>query len=153
MLKGLVKKVEKFLRNANKTFMKQHVAVRIAVIIGLIIIVMKQTHVGRIGLTSLPNPFADKEGMEGKKQVIFFHMNGCGHCTKFKPEWSKFESKAASLGVSTKQIEASDASGEELRKKYKVEGYPTVVLVQGGQHKTFEGDRTADALEKFVKDN
>ena len=84
MLKGLVKKVESFYAMLTKTFMKQHVAVRIAVIIGLIIIVMKQTHVGRIGLTSLPNPFADKEGMEGKASNLF-HMNGCGHCTKFNP--------------------------------------------------------------------
>ena len=153
MLKGLSKKITKFVTSGKKTFMKQHIVIRLAVIAGLLIILMKHTRGGRIGLTALPNPFKKVEGMADQKQIIFFHMNKCGHCIKFKPEWNKFKGKASELGVKTVEYEASDKSAEELRKKYKVTGYPTIVLVNGDNHKTFEGDRTADALEKFVKEN
>ena len=32
-----------------------------------------------------------REGFEGK-QLVFFHMNGCGHCKKMMLEWEKLES-------------------------------------------------------------
>ena len=49
----------------------------------------------------------------GTKMLVYFHMNGCGHCKNFNPEWSKFESSNRSSGsvVGNCKIEAS--SGHE----------------------------------------
>ena len=30
-----------------------------------------------------------REGLENGKRLVFLHMNGCGHCEKFMPEWEK----------------------------------------------------------------
>ena len=33
------------------------------------------------------------EGFTGQgKEMVLFHMNGCGHCIKMMPEWDAFQS-------------------------------------------------------------
>ena len=95
------------------------------------------------------NMLFGREGFEGKKQLVFFHMNGCGHCKKMMPEWEKLES-TYSGEVSLKKVEAS--SGDDLLKKNKISGFPTILLLDesGNKLKEYNGDRTAKSLEKFL---
>ena len=50
--------------------------------------------------------FASAVGLEGfaagvkGDMMVYFHMIGCPHCTKFNPEWDKF---AASSSIKTKK--------------------------------------------------
>ena len=91
----------------------------------------------------------------GKKMLVYFHMNGCGHCKNFDPEWSKFEGSNKQSGsvVGTCKIEAS--SGHEGLKKCKVKGFPTLVLTDRDFNpiKPYSGARKSDGLAAFVAAN
>ncbi len=88
-----------------------------------------------------------KEGFTGKKEIVYFHMNGCGHCKKFNPEWEKF---VQGTDMPNKKIDAD--SGDPLINKIGVSGYPTVVIIENDKKiQTFDGERTANELHEFVK--
>ena len=88
-----------------------------------------------------------REGMAGgNKKIIYFHMKGCPHCEKFKPEWDKFAAKPPD-GIKVEEpIEAKEMTAEH--KKLGVSGFPSVILVDGS------GKRLAslDEKEKELKD-
>ena len=90
-----------------------------------------------------------KEGFTEERKIIYFHMEQCGHCKKFNPEWEKF---VQGSNMKTQKISAS--SGDPMIKKMNVSGYPTVIIVEGDKKiDTFSGDRTQQNLNKFVEKN
>lgn len=101
-------------------------------------------------LADLINKIFGREGFEGGKQLVFFHMNQCGHCKKMMPEWDKFQQNYSG-NVKLRKVEAS--SGDELLEKNKISGYPTVLLLDGNGNKLdeYNGDRTAKSLEEFLQ--
>ena len=40
-----------------------------------------------------------------KKQLVFFHMDGCGHCESMKPEWKKLSEMGEYKGVTKKLVQ------------------------------------------------
>lgn len=89
------------------------------------------------------------EGLENPTNAIYFHMNGCGHCKNFTPVWEEFSNNYKGP-VQLKKMERLEA-GDDLLKKYKVEGFPTVVKIdEKGNYETFNGERTIDGLKKFI---
>ena len=91
------------------------------------------------------------EGFTGGKEFVLYHMNGCGHCKKMMPEWDKFSSSYKG-GLKVRKVERGEAPDDI--KKYGIQGFPTLVLVDGGEKvKAYQGARTADAFAKFCKDN
>ena len=90
-----------------------------------------------------------REGFTEERKIIYFHMEKCGHCKKFNPEWDKF---VQGSDMKTQKISAS--SGNPLIKKMNVSGYPTVMIIEGEKKvDTFTGDRTVKGLEEFVSKN
>lgn len=91
------------------------------------------------------------ELFSGGAKLYFFGADWCGYCKKFKPEWEKLKAES-NLGV---QLEEVDCSNEapELAKKYNVSGFPTLILTNGSNKVTYEGERTSEALVSFIKDN
>ena len=52
--------------------------------------------------------------------------------------------------LTLKKMERKEA-GENTLKKYNVQGFPTVIMIdENGNGKPFEGDRTISGLEKFA---
>lgn len=90
------------------------------------------------------------EGFENKKTLVFFHMNGCGHCTKMMPEWNAFE-KENKTNVASKKFERSQAP--ELIEKHKIQGFPTIMLLDSNNNKVkdYDGPRTKSGLLEFCK--
>lgn len=88
-----------------------------------------------------------KENFDEQTKVIFFYMNGCGWCEKFKPEWEKFK-KMVGSNVVTEEIEASKMTPEQQKK---VRGFPTIMIVKNGKETEYDGDRTAADLVVKVK--
>ena len=83
------------------------------------------------------------------KSMIYFHMNGCGHCKKFSPIWDEFSSNYKG-GLKLQKYEREEA-GEDMLKKYEIQGFPTILLVdEQGNKKEFQGDRTVSGLESFA---
>ena len=93
----------------------------------------------------------NREGLEGQgPEVVFYHMNSCGHCEKMRPEWDKFVNENSD--IRTRAVEASD--GNEATEKG-VTSFPTVLLLDGTGKKIadFNDKRNAAALKRFYEDN
>lgn len=93
-----------------------------------------------------------REGFEGRKELLLLHMEGCPHCVKLMPEWKKFISMN-DTSIIPKAVEKDEDSS--LVKKYNVTGFPTILLLDknGIKLETYEGPRTAEGLLNFCKQN
>ena len=96
--------------------------------------------------------FKQREGFEGRKELLLLHMEGCPHCVKLMPEWKKFISMN-NTSIIPKAVEKDEDSS--LVKKYNVTGFPTILLLDknGIKLETYEGPRTAEGLLDFCKQN
>ena len=92
------------------------------------------------------------EGFEGRKTLLLLHMERCPHCVELMPEWNKF-TKMNNTSIQTKSVEMNE--DKSLVKKYDVEGFPTILLLNsnGDKIKTYEGSRTAEGLLEFCRQN
>lgn len=96
--------------------------------------------------------FSRQEGYTGKKSLLLLHMEGCGHCDKLMPEWDKF-TQMNNTSIVTKAIEKDE--DRSLVKKYGVEGFPTILLLDSNGKKldTYNGDRNSQSLLSYCKKN
>ena len=92
-----------------------------------------------------------REGLENGKRLVFLHMDGCGHCDKFMPEWKK---ATASNKTDIKMVdyESSTPEGSKLAKKCGVTGFPAVMLLSNSK-KDYDGERTESGLLSFLEAN
>ena len=97
-------------------------------------------------------PYVKKEGFKGRKELLLLHMEGCPHCVKLMPEWDKFK-EMNDTSITTKVVEKDE--DRSLVKKYGVEGFPTILLLDsnGNKLKTYNGPRTSQGLLDFCHQN
>ena len=94
------------------------------------------------------------EGYEGEEQipakVVYFYMDGCPACKDFEKTWKNFNN-SYNGELTIEKIEREDA-GNDVLDKYKVNGFPTVLLVDTNDNKIkeFTLNRTVDNLMKFA---
>jgi thioredoxin-related protein len=95
-----------------------------------------------------------------KIRVYNFNTKWCGWSKKFQPEWDKFTGMVNNLDnkdeYDVKDIKCddieNDAKLKALTQKYKVQGYPHVVIENAnGKMMPYKGERSADALYNTVK--
>jgi len=88
----------------------------------------------------------------GSKSLVFFYMNGCGHCDKFMPTWEEVKSEYSGAITLTDKESASATSDIE---KFKIKGFPAILLVDSNNNKIkeYNGDRSKSDVMKFLKDN
>jgi thiol-disulfide isomerase/thioredoxin len=107
-----------------------------------------------IGILYIASKFSKKclniEGFEGKKELLLLHMDGCGHCEKLMPHWAAAE-KDNDTDIKMRSVEQSKGDGPALCKKHKVSGFPTILLLDGGEKvDTYDGDRTKSGLMSYL---
>jgi thioredoxin-related protein len=89
--------------------------------------------------------------------IMFFYMETCPHCRDFEPIWNQFESYAQSNDMLARTLCVTRVSADDRDtcRKFKVQGFPTVYLVNNkSSDKTeYKGARTLDALKNFVLQN
>lgn len=99
-------------------------------------------------------------------KIFNFNATWCGWSIKFQPEWDEFakhvvDSKNGLSHVNAYDIKCDDKfktlfnkelnkTNGELSEMYTVPGYPYVIIEVNESRKTYNGDRTADALIAFV---
>lgn len=82
------------------------------------------------------------------RRLVFFYANWCGHCKNMKPEWEKLKNKYSGQ-YQLQEFEADE--NPEVMKQNQIEGFPTVKLFkEDGSVHEYQGDRTAESLEKFL---
>jgi thiol-disulfide isomerase/thioredoxin len=81
-------------------------------------------------------------------RITFYSMNSCPYCKKFQPEWERLVARVNDEGIVTQKFTVDD-DPEEIETA-KVDGFPTIRIHMNGKEIEYEGERTSDAIWKFV---
>lgn len=98
------------------------------------------------------------EGFEdgASKTVVICKAEWCGHCKKAAPEFSKLlaASPITLKDGSKAVVKILDADKDKSEvSKYKVRGYPSILVVDAGQTTEYPGERTASGVIDFLNSN
>ena len=133
-------------------FSKKNVPTLLFLLVILLIIYYVYTTYFKEGFESLD---LDEETKSGK-QLVLFYADWCGHCKKAAPEFSKLLSASPiTLKDGTKatvKILDGDKDKAEVA-KYNVKGFPSVLVIDGGQTTEYPGERTASGIIDFLNSN
>ena len=83
-----------------------------------------------------------------RPKIYLFKAEWCPHCRIFKPTWDQLQKKMKSVEFITLD---SDANAREI-KKFKIEGYPTIILMNGGKAIEYVGPRDEMGVENFINE-
>lgn len=95
------------------------------------------------------NANVDSMNKDNSKKLVYFYMNGCGHCKNFTPTWDEFCS-ANSSSIKTYKFE--QAQVREKITEYNISGFPTILLLDENNAKIdeYSGERSVEALTSYV---
>ena len=104
--------------------------------------------------------FYNNRNLEGftdrSREVVICKADWCGHCKKAAPEFQKLMAASPITlndgSKATVKILDADKDKSEIS-KYKVKGFPTVLIVDGGQTTDYPGERTSDGIIQFLNSN
>jgi len=87
---------------------------------------------------------------DNEKTIYNFNTAWCGYSVRFQPVWDEFSKIVANTNVNAIDVKCEKPENKELCNKYKVPGYPSVVLVTSDDVINYEGPRTVEALLAFA---
>lgn len=98
-------------------------------------------------------------GGSEKKDIVLIHSKGCHFCEEFMPNWTNLKKSLHGGDTNMVEIEASEMNTKlpeyqnKLKggKEIKVEGYPTIVKIKGGNISYYEEERTDEKLTAWIK--
>ena len=95
------------------------------------------------------NANVDSMNNDNSTKLVYFYMNGCGHCNNFTPIWDQFCS-ANSSSIKTYKFE--QAQVQEQISTYSISGFPTILLLDENNAKIdeYSGERSVEALTSYV---
>lgn len=82
-------------------------------------------------------------------EFILFHATWCGYCKQFMPIWKQFEKEMTGKNIKITSIDG-DNDESDMCKKYKIKGYPTIILIMNKEIIEYNRPRTVEALHEFV---
>jgi thiol-disulfide isomerase/thioredoxin len=91
-------------------------------------------------------------------QVLFFFADWCPHCKKAKPEWEQFKEEYDNkvineYSISCQQVDCTDDKDQKtaaLIKQYRIESYPTIIMLVGENRIDYDAKVTKSGLEQLV---
>ena len=75
-------------------------------------------------------------------------MKNCNYCTQFNKMWLQLK-KHKSSTVSYLKINGEE--NEDLKKKYKIKKYPSIIKIKNNKKILFRSERTMNKLKQFIK--
>ena len=91
------------------------------------------------------------EPLAGDSKLVLFYAPWCGHCKTLMPAWDQLaqENKDVMMKVNCDEQ-------PEVAEKHGIAGFPTIKFCRNGLHDanntvTYDGDRTADAINEFLQ--
>lgn len=99
----------------------------------------------------------------GDATLYFFYADWCPHCTRAKSAggpWNTFKLRHGSemtvnnTLVSIEEVDCTDNEIDGIKtiiNKYKVKGYPTIILDKDGEHFLYDTKPDPDTIEEFIK--
>lgn len=109
--------------------------------------------------------FYKQEGFESKpneldvlikrpeKTLVLFYADWCGHCKKMKPVWDETAEKVNKEKTRMVKVNVGDKTDEQeaLIAKYKIDGFPTVMVFQNGKPTPYVGEYTEEMFMKILE--
>ena len=90
-------------------------------------------------------------------ELLLFSTTWCPHCKSMKPDWEKIKETYTDRLINGYKIIFIDvdctnenSKNEELMNKYKIEGFPSIILVKDKSPITFDANPSFDTLEQFL---
>jgi thioredoxin-like negative regulator of GroEL len=84
------------------------------------------------------------------RELVLFHMPGCGHCEKLMPTWNLLKTNYGN----NKNLDIMSVSSDEkpmMIERYGIKSFPTILLLKHGEQKMkYEGDRSYEDLVRFI---
>ena len=92
------------------------------------------------------------------KKIILFHADWCSHCKTFAGEWDRIKEQLDKLGdnpeVTYEEYMHSRTKNnpklDEEMEKYKVSGFPTIIIIKDDEVETYRGPRKATAILTYL---
>jgi thiol-disulfide isomerase/thioredoxin len=91
-------------------------------------------------------------------EVYFFFAEWCPHCKNAKPEWVQFKEEydkkvVNDYEISCIEIDCTNENNQDssiLISKYKIEGYPTILMMVNNNRIDYDAKVTKSGLEQLV---
>ena len=84
---------------------------------------------------------------------VKYYASWCPHCTNMQSEWDKLEKNELLKNKNIHIAEVEESFFNKLDFKPDVIGFPTIKLYNDGDSKDFKGNRTAENMVSFLKEN
>jgi thiol-disulfide isomerase/thioredoxin len=82
-----------------------------------------------------------------KNTINLFKADWCPHCNQFKPVWSKLQNE---FGSKLNFVTYDSTENADEIKKYKIEGFPTLILQTGNKAIEYVGPRDEFSIKEFI---
>jgi thiol-disulfide isomerase/thioredoxin len=101
---------------------------------------------------------ANNNARKKEAHVIFFFADWCPHCKKAKPEWEQFKEEYDGKVINEHIIscQSVDCTNDKDQKtaaqiaQYKIDSYPTIIMVVGDNKINYDAKVTKNGLEQLV---
>jgi len=99
----------------------------------------------------------DARKKSSEKTIVLLYADWCGFCKKIHPDWTdaakQSNGKMIQRNVGNKEpaSKAEEDENKAIMDKYKVDGFPTILVFQNGQSIPYKGANTVDAFLAELK--
>jgi len=104
---------------------------------------------------SLNFEFFDNEINSQVPTFTIYYAKWCGHCKTALPEFNKLKNAdivdSDGNKVNFKTVDCEE--NRELAKKENINGYPTIKMYKNGSSIDYNGERTKESMENFIRNN
>ena len=87
---------------------------------------------------------------KSEAELYLFSVDWCPHCKETKIIWDKYTTSYKSSKYEIAFIEVDCDHRENLAKEFKIEEYPTIVLVKNGKKYYYDANIKKETLDKFI---
>jgi len=81
--------------------------------------------------------------------LVMFYAPWCGHCKILKPIYAAAAEILAEKELHVAKLDATVHT--KSKKRFKIGGFPALKFIRDGEATTFKGQRSTEAIIKFVK--
>ena len=119
---------------------------RLALLLAVLLAVTALSYFG--SLKKILEGFSHEPDYDTPLSLTLYHHPSCGHCKAMMPEWQRLEKRNKYAGVNLKMVNGKE--NPTAVDKAGVASFPTIILSGQGKKKIYSGERTAEALERFI---
>ena len=87
---------------------------------------------------------------KSEAELYLFSVDWCPHCKDTKLVWDKYTTSYESSKYEITFIEVDCDHRENLAKEFKIEEYPTIVMVKNGKKYYYDANIKKETLDKFI---